>query len=90
MAKTGGAIRRRGREKAEKINTPARIPSGWIVFNAFRPLMGTILTPGNNAIWQDAKGKNGIHFAAVNPNDPMADLWIKNNKRQKAIRVGTS
>ena len=99
MAKSKGGARRRKRGREEerpRIKTPSWIPSGWTVYNAFRPLMGTLIGPvawvtnGRSATWQDKAGANGWHFAAIDPNDPMGDMWRKNNKSMRAKRVGTS
>jgi hypothetical protein len=73
---------------------PAKAPEGWIVFNALRPLYGTLgpQDPVSDRpiaeTWEDTQGRlTGIHFAAVDPKDPDAMDWIKYNANQDAVIV---
>lgn len=51
---------------------PSHVPSGWVIFNAPRPLYG-----------KDWKGdfRHGVFYAAVDPNDPMQAGFIEENRR---------
>lgn len=50
---------------------PLQCPAGWIVFNAPRPLFGT-------ECWQ-GQFRHGVFYAAINPSDPYAQQWIREN-----------
>jgi len=55
---------------------PENINSGWIIFNAPRPLVG-------NKTWQ-GDFISGIFYAAVDPSDAMAHDFISNNEMNGA------
>lgn len=62
------------------------IPQGWLVFNAYRPLMGTLRENGEPVTWTKyLEGPEGIHFAAVDPEDPRAEMWIAENLKNRAV-----
>lgn len=60
---------------------PRQAPEGWRIFNAPRPLYGTLrnedgqVSPGT---W-DGDFLHGTFYAAVDPADPNADMWVGNN-----------
>jgi len=65
------------------------VPDDWYVFNAFRPLCGT-LENGKERTWTDyGVGPEGIHFAAVDPenSDGYTEMWLKENMRNGAVRI---
>ena len=66
---------------------PAHVPAGWLVFNAPRPLYGTLIATGGSEVWQDTSGLIGWHFAAINLADPMARVWLECNLRNKAVLI---
>ena len=66
---------------------PSFVPAGWIVFNAPRPLCGTLVAAGGVGRWEDYKGPTGWHFASIDPDDPLAPTWVELNRRDKAVIV---
>ncbi len=69
---------------------PAEAPAGWLVFNGLRPLQGTLVVDGggqHGCTWEAHPGPDGVHWAAVDPADGMAKLWLTHNARQQAVRV---
>ena len=68
---------------------PVQAPEGWRIFNAPRPICGTVVC--ENGQWQ---GKtwigpfvSGIIYAAVNPSDPDAAAWIATNRDMDACEL---
>ena len=68
---------------------PAQAPEGWRIFNAPRPICGTVVC--ENGQWQ---GKtwigpfvSGIIYAAVKPTDPDAPAWIATNREMDACEL---
>jgi hypothetical protein len=57
---------------------PAHIPTGWIIFNAPRPLNGSEVSGNCWATWE-GEFHHGCHYAAVNPRDPYAFQMIRDN-----------
>ena len=73
---------------------PDQVPDGWIIFNAFRPLLGSLtkFDPDNlvlfpTARWEEPKGPHGWHFAAVDPDDIYALVSVLGNLRNRAVIV---
>ncbi|MHC4240399.1 MAG: hypothetical protein ACYSUC_11735 [Planctomycetota bacterium] len=65
---------------------PQQAPEGWIVFNAPRPLYGTLIDD-RARVWTNPKGPTGYHFAAVDPQDDWGTDWINFNRRARAVIV---
>ena len=64
---------------------PERVPADWLIFNTARPLMGSHY-PGSEderATWT-GDFHRGVFYAAVDPADPNADMWIRENNKQDA------
>ena len=61
---------------------PSHVPEDFLIFNAPRPLLGSP-SPANDYLGRkyfwSAKGKRGLLFAAVDPNDPNYNDLIKQN-----------
>lgn len=55
---------------------PAEIPGGWIVMNAPRPLLGHQMMNGDFV--------TGRFYAAIDPNDSMAEKYIEENRKLDA------
>ena len=68
---------------------PKEAPKGWIIFNAPRPIDGTMkkTAPGGGTRWSGPAGPTGIHWAAVDPKDTQAEIWIRRNYQNKAVVV---
>ena len=58
---------------------PAHVPAAWPIFNAPRPLCGTVTWTGEFL--------TGIFYAAVDPADPAAAAFIAHNRRDAAVVV---
>ena len=65
---------------------PEQAPVGWVVFNAPRPLYGTLVND-KATVWTNTKGPTGYHFAAVDPLDSWASKWIDFNRINDAVIV---
>ena len=63
---------------------PVSIPRDYLIFNAPRPICSSL--PVTLFSW-NAKGPHGRFFAAVDPEDPEADIWIKSNLQNSAFLV---
>jgi hypothetical protein len=67
---------------------PADIPENWIVFNAPRPLFGTLITaaggPQAGCTWI-GDFVTGRLYAAVDPEDEDAQRWIDENRSLAAV-----
>jgi hypothetical protein len=66
------------------------IPENWLVFNAFRPISGTLGENGEATVWTAyGCGPEGIHFAAVDPenSDGYSGMWYEENLKAKAVRI---
>ena len=61
---------------------PDHAPDGWLIFNAPRPIYSSLVNR-QPLIWQ-GKFVDGIFYAAVNPDDSMAETWIEENRKNKA------
>lgn len=69
---------------------PTEAPEGWEIYNAPRPLYGTIRkTPEKwyPALTWTGEFVSGLFYAAVDPNDPDADRWRKENESLHAFRL---
>lgn len=66
---------------------PKEAPPGWLIFNAPRPLWGTITDDSRATVWINSTGPLGWHFSAVDPNDFSAHTWIKKNLEDQAVLV---
>ena len=67
-------------------HVPSHISDEWTIFNAYRPLVGTLKPAGGGTQWEwKGGGGYGAHFAAVDPADSMADMWYKSNKENQAV-----
>ena len=66
---------------------PEHVPAGWMVFNAFRPLAGSLIGDEGGFTWEDPKGPNGRHFATVDPmnEDGYTETWLRMNKSNGAV-----
>jgi hypothetical protein len=64
---------------------PANIPANALVFNAPRPLYGT-MTADAALTWQSGF-LSGVHYAAVSPNDDYRHEWVRHNKEMDAVLV---
>jgi len=54
-----------------------KLPKSWEVWNAPRPLAGTMTAHGP-AIWQ-GDWKHGVFYAGIVPKDPDANAWRESN-----------
>ena len=65
---------------------PAHVPDGWTIYNAPRPLWGSLVptSEGPRAKLGIADFVSGVHYAAVDPHDDHAAQWDKNNKDDDA------
>ena len=70
---------------------PEQIPTGWIVFNSFRPVWGSAHGDVLHLWWRDVEGPDGIqkqYWAAVDPGDTMAPVYLDRNRdHKKAVIV---
>ena len=57
----------------------SRVPEDWAIYNAHRELMGT-------KTWQ-GPFRNGIFYAAIDPQDPKAEDWLRGTLRNAGRRV---
>ena len=69
---------------------PSQAPAGWVLFNAYRPLCGTLKPTGGGNRWVGARGPRGQHWAAVDPADSLARQWLECNLRDGAVIVECS
>lgn len=61
---------------------PAHVPDGWLIYNAPRPLWGTLVNKpegGQQGMTWTADFIGGVHYAAVDPADDLAAQWDANN-----------
>ena len=60
---------------------PAQAPEGWRIFNAPRPLYGTLRSVDGQVAPETWDGDflHGTIYAAVDPEDPNAPMWVGNN-----------
>ena len=70
---------------------PIYAPAGWEIYNAPRPLYGTVTSDsdGENygaCTWQ-GDFISGVHYAAIDPNDPDADRLREENRKLDATRL---
>jgi len=61
---------------------PAFVPDGWTIYNAPRPLYGSTLPDGRQEWTGDFL--HGIFYVAVDPADPYAARWVKENEQLHA------
>jgi len=54
-----------------------KLPKSWEVWNAPRPIPGTIVKQGG-VTWQ-GEFRHGVFYAGIDPKDPEADTWRRNN-----------
>lgn len=71
--------------RAAIIERPANIPTDALVFNAPRPLFGTLTSDGAQT-WQSGF-LSGVHYAAVTPDDSYRQEWLRHNKENDAVLV---
>ncbi len=64
---------------------PPEAPEGWLVFNAARPLHCSV-NGENMAMWR-GDWVRGYDYAAVNPKDPFALMWIELNLEDHAVLI---
>jgi hypothetical protein len=64
---------------------PKEAPENWEIYNAPRPLFGT--REDNKVYTWEGEFISGIFYAAINPDDPDANMWREENERLHAIRL---
>jgi hypothetical protein len=58
---------------------PSTIPAGWEVWNAPRPLFGSLCWEG--------EFRRGVHYAAIDPADEWATRWARRNEQLDGWRL---
>lgn len=64
---------------------PQEAPKGWEIYNAPRPLFGT--RDGDKVYTWEGEFISGIFYAAINPDDPDAEMWREENEKLHATRL---
>jgi hypothetical protein len=64
---------------------PKEAPKGWEIYNAPRPLFGT--RENNKVYTREGEFISGIFYAAINPDDPDANMWREENEQLNATRL---
>lgn len=65
---------------------PTKAPKGFEIYNAPRPLYGTIRDTGQPFTWQ-GDFISGVFYAAIDPDDPDADGLRELNRAMDATRL---
>jgi len=71
--------------KVVNFNKPQEAPEGWEIYNAPRPIFGTITDTGPTT-WQ-GEFISGIFYAAINPDDDEAEMWREENRKLHATKL---
>lgn len=72
--------------KVVNFSRPPQAPDGWEIYNAPRPLYGSDYAGIGRVTWQ-GEFIDGVFYAAVNPGDPDAEKWRKENESLAAVRL---
>jgi hypothetical protein len=64
---------------------PPQAPLGWEIYNAPRPLYGSRDNSGPYT-WQ-GEFISGVFYAAIDPDDPDAEMWRQKNEQLDAVRL---
>lgn len=64
---------------------PVEAPEGWTIFNAPRPLFGSLHPVTEDAVTWTGDFATGRLYAAVSPTDELRHKWLQQNKRLAAV-----
>lgn len=62
-------------------------PEGWEVYNAPRPLYASSDPETGKRVEWIGDFRHGTLYAAIDPNDPDAEMWREENRRLDAVRI---